>query len=197
MIAIAPGLCYWLAPHASWEPGENWPQHVPCFRFESRDGTILIDPLLPPGEEDMFDANPPASIVLTAPCHARDTALLVERYGVPVWAPPTARWKGDVLTTTDELPAGIEALCPDGDQDQAFLLLREQRALITGDLLSGTTGRLRVFVDEQEREPFLSWLPKLLDLDVDLVLVAHGDLILEDGAARIRDAVAEASPSQE
>ena len=126
MIELAPGLSCWLAPHPGWEPGENWPQEVPCFRFESPDGTILIDPLLPPGEEDLFDEDRPACIVLTAPCHARDTAVLVERYDVPVWAPPTARWQGDVLTTTDALPAGIEALCPDGDRDQAFLLLPAQ-----------------------------------------------------------------------
>lgn len=192
MNELGPGLSYWLAPHPSWEPGENWPQDVPCFRFASPDGTILIDPLLPPGSEDMFDADPPARIVLTAPCHARDTAQLVERYGVPVWARAGARWHGPVLTTTDELPAGIEALLPDGDQDQAFLLLPEQRALITGDILSGTTGRLRVFVDEQDREPFLAWLPRLLDLDIELVLIAHGAFVLGEARARLRAAIGEA-----
>jgi len=53
-------------------------------------------------------------------------------------------------------------------------------------------GRFHVFVDEQDREPFLAWLPRLSDLPLERVLIAHGEPVLSDGAARVREAVAEA-----
>ena len=198
---LAPGFGYWLAPHPGWQPGENWPEEVLCVRFESPDGIVLIDPLLPRGREAAFWAaldvdveqlGRPIHVLLTAPWHARDTEAVVDRYGALVWAPPRARWKGRALTTTDRLPRGVEALLPDGDHDQALFLVRDRRTLVTGDVFSGTGGRFHVFVDEQDRRPFLDWLPLLAELPVDRVLIAHGEPVLSNGAARVRDAVAEA-----
>jgi len=151
---LAPGLSYWLAPHPEWEPGENWPERVPSFRFESPDGLVYVDPLAPPDE-------PPAWVLLTSPWHARDTARIVERQpGVKVWAPPRAHWKGASLASTKELPAGVEVLLPDGDPNEALFFLPEQRALITGDLFSGTGGRFHLFLDDQDRDSLFAWLPR-------------------------------------
>ena len=195
------GFWYWLAPHPAWDATEDWPEHVPGADYESPDEIVLIDPLVPRGEEEEFwrglDADLervglPLRVLLTAPCHRRDTARIVERYGARVWAPPRARWRhGAVLTTTADLPRGVEALLPDGDQDQALFFVRSHRTLITGDIFSERAGRLKVFVDEQDREPFLAWLPHLCELPIERVVVAHGDPILADGAARVREAVAE------
>jgi glyoxylase-like metal-dependent hydrolase (beta-lactamase superfamily II) len=68
----------------------------------------------------------------------------------------------------------------------------EHSTLVSGDVLSGTGGRLHVFVDEADREPLLRSLDALGDLPIDRVIIPHGDPILADGAARIRAAVAEA-----
>jgi hypothetical protein len=48
---------------------------------------------------------------------------------------------------------------------------------------------LHVFVDEAD-----PWrlLPALADLPIERVIIPHGDPVLSDGAARIREAVAEA-----
>lgn len=176
MIDLAPGLSYWLAPHPDWEEGDNWPREVPSFRLESADGVVLIDPLLPPGGDTMFDDDPPAHVLLTAPWHARDAERIVERYGA-----------------SSDLPRGVEALHPDGDPEETLFYLREQRALITGDAFSGTDGHFRVFLGDQEREPFVKWLPRLLELPIEQVLVAHGPFVLENGVLALREAIGEAT----
>ena len=197
---LAPGFWYWYAPHPAWEPGENWPEGVLCAYYEAPDALVLFDPLVPRGEEDEFwralDADVerlerPVRVLLTAPWHDRDTTLVVERYGADVWAHPEALWKGPVLTTTDQLPLGVETVLPDGnDQGQAFFFIREHRTLLTGDMFSGTGGRFHVFVaEEPNREAFLASLPQLLELPVERVLIAHGEPVLSDGVARIREAL--------
>ena len=161
---------------------------------------MLFDPLVPRGEEDEFwralDADVervgrPVRVLLTAPWHDRDTALVVERYGAEVWAHPQALWKGPVLTTTDQVPAGVETFLPNGnDEGQAFFFIREHRTLVTGDMFSGTGGRFHVFVSEEHnREAFLVSLTALLALPIERVLIAHGEPVLSDGATRIREAL--------
>lgn len=182
MTELAPGLSYWLAPHPDWEEGDNWPREVPCFRFESEDGIVFIDPLAPPTDER------PDWILLTAPWHARDTARYPD---TRVWAPPDAVWQGPSLTTTAELPAGVEVLLPEGDPNEALFYLRDQRALITGDAFSGTDGRFHVFIDDQEREPFVRSLRRLLELPIESVLVAHGPFVLDGATDALRAALEE------
>jgi hypothetical protein len=86
----------------------------------------------------------------------------------------------------------VEALLPDGDDNQALFFVRDHQTLVTGDIFSGTGGRFHVFVDEQDHEPFLAWLPRLSELPLKRVLIAHGEPVLSDGGARVRKAVAEA-----
>ena len=190
-----------MAPHPEWEPDENWPEDVLCVYYAAADGTVLIDPLVTRGKEDEFwqfldgaveRRGLPVRVLLTAPWHARDAAVVAARYDASIWAPPGARWKGPVLTTTAELPAGVEALLPDGDRDQALFFIPAAGSLVTGDVFSGTGDRFHVFVDDEVTEPFLAWLPRLAALPVESVLIAHGEPVLADGAARIREAVAEA-----
>ena len=186
-------LSHWFAPHPEWEPGENWPQEVLCVRLDTPGGTVLIDPLDAPD-----DLEPPVQVLLSAPWPARGTAQVVERHGASVWAPPRAHWRGPSPVTTEVLPAGVEALCPRGDDNQALFWLPEHRTLVTGDVFSGTGGRFHVFYDPDDVEvaPFLAWLPTLLELPVERVLIAHGEPVLSDGAARLREAIREANPSK-
>ena len=162
---------------------------------------MLIDPLVPRGREDEFwrfldgaveRRGLPVRVLLTAPWHARDAAVVAARYDASIWGPPAARWKGPALTTTAEIPAGVEALLPEGDENQALFFIPAAGSLVTGDVFSGTGGRFHVFLDDQVRAPFLAWLPRLAALPVESVLIAHGDPVLADGAARIGEAVAEA-----
>jgi glyoxylase-like metal-dependent hydrolase (beta-lactamase superfamily II) len=201
MIELEPGLRYWYAPHPTWRPDENWPEGVLCAYYESPDALVLFDPLVPRGEEDEFwrgldddvaRLGRPVCVLLTAPWHDRDTALVVERYAADVWAHPEALWKDHpVLTTTNEVPTGVEAILPDGnEQGQAFFFIPEHRTLITGDMFSGTGGRFHVFfAEERDRDAFLASLHQLLELPIERVLIAHGEPVLSDGVARIREAL--------
>jgi hypothetical protein len=75
-VQLEAGLSYWLAAHPAWEPTENWPEEVLCVYFEAPEGVVLIDPLLPRGEEaelwHMLDGavgrtRRPPRVLLTAP----------------------------------------------------------------------------------------------------------------------------------
>ena len=73
-----------------------------------------------------------------------------------------------------------------------LFFIPEHATLVSGDVLSGTGGALHVFVDEADREPLLASLDALCDLPIERVIIPHGELIAENGAARIRSAVADA-----
>jgi glyoxylase-like metal-dependent hydrolase (beta-lactamase superfamily II) len=192
---VGTNLSWWLSPHPDWEPGEDWPQEVPVVRYETEDEIALIDPLLPP-DYDFDPRGKPVKVLLTQPAHRRGTADFVERYGASVWVPPRAEWrKGPNPATTKELPPGIEALELDGEPQQVVFWISEHATLVSGDVLSGTTGRLRVFVDEADREPLLASLERIAELPIERVIIPHGDPVPQDGAARIREAVAEARAS--
>jgi glyoxylase-like metal-dependent hydrolase (beta-lactamase superfamily II) len=185
-------LTWWFASHPAWEPGENWPAEVPVVRYETDGEVALVDPFLPP--DDGFDPHgKPVRVLLTQPAHYRGTADFVERYGASVWVPPRAAWRRRPdPSTTDELPLGVEAIELDGEPQQVLFFFPEHATLVSGDVLSGTGGVLHIFVDEADRDPLLASLDALGDLPIEQVIIPHGELIAENGAARIRRAVAEA-----
>lgn len=161
-------------------------------RYETDDLVVLIDPFLPPAGS--FDQHgKPVHVLLTQPAHYRGTDDFVERYGASVWAPPHAEWRHRPRpATTEEVPGGIEAIELDGEPNQVVFFIHEHATLVTGDVLSGTGGRLHVFVDEADPELLLPALEELAELPIEQVIIPHGDLILSHGAARIRAVVAEA-----
>jgi glyoxylase-like metal-dependent hydrolase (beta-lactamase superfamily II) len=185
-------LSWWLAPHPNWEPRENWPEEVPVVRYETDDEVVLIDPFLPP--DDSFDPHgKPVRVLLTQGAHYRGTADFVERYAASVWAPPNAAWPTiPNPATTDELPAGVEAIELDGEPQQVVFFIPEHRTLVTGDVLSGTGVRLHVFVDEADAERLLPSLDALAELPIERIVIPHGELVESNGATRIREVVAEA-----
>ena len=185
-------LSWWFARHPDWQPGEDWPIEVPVVRYETEDEVALIDPL-PPPDAPLDPHGKPVRVLLTQGAHYRATADFVERHGASVWAPPRARWKKiPNPATTDELPRGIEAIELAGEPQQVVFFIREHATLVTGDVLSGTGGRLHVFVDDADPDLLLPALEALADLPIEQVIIPHGDRIPEDGAARIRAAVADA-----
>ena len=185
-------LTWWFSPHPAWEPGENWPAEVPVVRFETDEEVVLIDPFLPP-DDDFDPQGKPVRVLLTQPAHYRGTADFVERYGASVWVPPRAEWRRRPSPGTEaQLPRGVEAIELDGEPQQVLFFIPEHATLVSGDVLSGTGGALHVFVDEADREPLLASLDALCDLPIERVIIPHGELIDENGAARIRSAVADA-----
>ena len=164
MRELQSGVWHWEAPHPAWVPGEPWPQEVSSYAIDDGARLVLFDPLAVPDELLELAAEREPVVVLTAPWHERDTQSLVERLGVPVYAPPpdtaedlmhkfgiTAEQAGDgspdlawlragdagewhPYAAGEQLPFGIEAFA--GREHNDMVLWVEQRnAVVCGDTL--------------------------------------------------------------
>jgi hypothetical protein len=190
ILRLADGLWRWTAPHPNWE---NWPRReveppeVGCVYYEAQDATVLIDPLVPAGEEEEFFRHLaedverrglPVVILLTCEWHRRSADELAERYD--------ARIGG-------ELPAGVEELPIEGaDERQVAYFIRPHAALVVAEIFATDSGELEVRPtpalerpDELDRS-----LNRLMELPVERLLVAHGEPILEEPKPRMAAALA-------
>ena len=190
-LRIAEGLWRWTAEHPNWE---NWPdrerepREVGCVYYEAGDATVLIDPLVPAGEEDGFfghlDADVerrglPVVILLTAHWHRRSSAELAGRYD--------ARIGGALPEEIEEIP--IEG----ADERQVAYFIRPQAALVVAEIFSvDVQGELFL-----ARSPALkraneleASLGRVMELPIERLLVSHGEPVLEDAKTRMADALA-------
>jgi hypothetical protein len=135
-LEVAPGLWRWTAAHPNWRNWPDWPQtpeQVGCIYYEAPDAVVLIDPLIPRGEEkeflrhldgDVERLGLPVTILLTAEWHRRSTDELSERYGAE--ADPQA------------LPQGVEEIPIRGaDERQVAYFIRPHRALVVAEIFMG------------------------------------------------------------
>ena len=196
---LRPGLWRWTADHPEWEHAETWGPEVGSVYAELPDALVMVDPLVPQDEEDRFwealdrdveRVGKPVHVLLTVHWHERSVATVLDRYKGTLWRPEE---KG-------ELPAGVHAEVVKGsDWVEALFFLEQHRALIAGDLLIGKDGGgielpVRWFPKgeqdwaEQELKPELR--KRLGGLPVELVVVSHGEPVLEDGAAALERALA-------
>lgn len=81
------GLWHWQAPHPEWTPEQHWPQHVSSCAIDDGVHLVLFDPLSVPDPILALAGRREPAVVLTAPWHERDTRALVQRFGLPVFAP--------------------------------------------------------------------------------------------------------------
>jgi hypothetical protein len=193
---LRPGLFRWTAVHPDADPAPDpespadWGPYVGSVAYAAPEALVLDDPLVPadrPKLQGALDAlveshGRPVAILTTLKFHRRSRDELAERYGAS-----TSRAKGS-------LPRGVETVTIAG-AGETMVWLPEPRALVPGDrLLGDDAGGLRLC-----HESWLRYLPSgmgtaelrealrpPLDLPVELVLVSHGDPVLENG----RDAVA-------
>lgn len=199
VLEVAPGLWRWTGYH------EEWKEDVGCVYCETGDGVVLIDPLVPPEDDERFwraldrdvqRGGGAVHVLVTVFWHTRSAAAMVERYGARIWAPSRARAAiarragavTDVFRYGDPLPGGIEALATARAGEVVFWI-PWQAALVPGDVLLGDgEGGVRLCP--------ASWLPEgkgqaelavslapVLELPVERVLVSHGEPVL-DGASR-------------
>jgi glyoxylase-like metal-dependent hydrolase (beta-lactamase superfamily II) len=203
---IAPGLWRWTGHH------EEWKQDVGSVYCETENGVVLVDPLVPPEDttrfwealdRDVESVGLSVHVLVTVFWHTRSAAAMIERYGSRVWAP--ARGKAAIArragSVTDayrpgaRLPGGIEALRTARATEVVYWIPRH-RALVPGDVLLGDgKGGIRMCPE--------SWLPAktghaelaaslqpLLELDVERVLVSHGEPVLDGAHDALAAAVA-------
>lgn len=196
---LRPGLWRWTAAHPEWEHAEHWGPEVGSVYAELPDTLVMVDPLVPEDEEDRFwealdrdveRVGKPVHVLLTVHWHERSVAAVLDRYKATLWRPEE---KG-------ELPAGVHAEVVKGsDWVEALFFLEPHRALIAGDLLIGKAGGgIELPVGwfpkgeqdwaQQELKPELR--KRLAELPVELVVVSHGEPVLEDGAAALERALA-------
>ena len=200
---IAPRLWRWTGRHEEWE------EDVGSVYYETEDGVVLVDPILPPEDADRFlehldqeVSGKQVHVLVTVFWHTRSASAMVERYGARVWAPARgkhaiARRAGvvtDPFTVGDALPGDLQAL-PTARAAEVVYWIPRHGALVPGDVLLGEgakgggtrragPGGIRLCPE--------SWLPEgkghaelaaslrpLLDLPVERVLVSHGTPVLE------------------
>jgi hypothetical protein len=190
-IRVAEGLWRWTAPHPRWEnwpDHERWPREVGCVYYEAADATVLIDPLLPGGEEDDFlrhlDADverrgPPVVILLTAEWHRRSADELAARYDARIGGDP---------------PDGIEEIPIEGaDERQVAYFLRPHAALVVAETFQvDVDGELFQCTSPALKHPdeFEASLDRLTELPIERLLVSHGEPILEGAKMRMAEALA-------
>lgn len=188
---LADGLWRWTAEHPRWE---FWPDHerearsVGCVYYEAHDGTVLVDPLVPAGEQDSFfrhlDTDVerrglPVVILLTAEWHRRSADELARRYD--------ARIGG-------ELPDGVEEFPIEGaDERQVAYFIRPHAALVTCEVFAvDIGGQLRVCASPALKRPdeLKASLNRIMELPIERLLVSHGEPVLEDVKTLMAEALA-------
>jgi hypothetical protein len=197
---LRPGLFGWTAIHPdaypSMTPGsvDDWGPEVGSVAYAAPGALVLVDPLVPadrPGLQAELDElvrahGRPVHILTTLKWHRRSRDALAERYGAA-----TSRAR-------QNLPAGVETVTIRG-AGETMVWLPGPRALIPGDrLLGDDAGGLRLcpdswlrYLPSGMRQPQLrEALRPLLDLPVELVVVAHGEPVLANGRAAIARALA-------
>ena len=194
---LRPGLWRWTASHPQWDHAENWGPDVGSVYAELPGSLVVVDPLVPEDEEESFwtaldrdveRLGLPVHVLLTVHWHERSVATVLDRYKATLWRPEE---KGD-------LPTGVHAEVVKGsDWVEAMFFLEPHRALVVGDLLVGTGEGIELTVDwfpkaeqewaERELKPTLH--ERLGALPIELVLVSHGDPVLEDGRGALERAL--------
>jgi hypothetical protein len=183
---LGDGLWRWTAPHPNAANWPGWgppvPPEVGCVYYEAPDAVVLIDPLLPAGEEEDFLAyldrdverrGLPVSILLTAAWHERSASIMRDRYQV-----------------TDRIPETVERYPVEGaPEEQLAYFIRPHRALVVAEIFVGDgQGGLALSPSPalENRDALDRSLHAIAELQVELVLVSHGEPVLEDGRRAIR-----------
>jgi hypothetical protein len=199
MREIAPGVYHWTAMHPKIG------SEVSSY-FVADSGT-LIDPMTPPdvGLDWFRGVRKPRAIALTNRHHDRDCEGFCAAFGLgPVLVPDSGlhEFEGKPLEVSayvpgEEIVPGIvahevAAICPD---DMA-LEIRSIAALAFADGLVHLGDGVRFVSDtlmddpEQTKRGLVTSLERLLDIDFDTLLFAHGEPIVGGGKQVLREFLA-------
>lgn len=183
---IAPGVWHWTTAHPKIRID------VSSYYFLRE--RVLLDPLLPPGGMAwLSEHGEPEHILLTNRHHDRDSWRLREAFGCVVHCIRNGlhelegRGPVEPFDFGDELPGGaiaheVDAICP----DETALYLPAHRALACADgvIRWRRGGELQFVPDEYMDDPeqtkagLRDAYRRLLELDFDLLLLAHGDPVV-------------------
>src|SRR3954454_2220996 len=189
MREIAPGVAHWTARH------EGIGQDVSCYWLA--DERVLLNPLQAP--EDIGE---PVAIVLTNGLHDRDSARLAERFGCPVRVPREGVHRfadGDAVEAYADGDAPAPGLVAHrvgalSDDEYAVEVPRARALAIADGVIRVGDGPLRFVPDslmgddpEADKRGVADAYEALLDrIEVDHLLLAHGDPVIGDGGDALR-----------
>lgn len=191
---IVPGLFHYTAMHE--RIGQEVSSHYVA------DAGVLIDPMLPAEGLDWFrEHGTPAEILLTNRHHYRHSGAFVTEFGCSVRCHRaglhefSADRPVEPFEFGDELPGGIVAhevgvICP----DETALHIPAHRALAVADGVvrwSGEEGLAFVpdsLMDDpaETKQGLLDAYRTLLDLQFELLLLAHGAPVTADARRELR-----------
>jgi hypothetical protein len=170
-----------------------WPRDVACILYENADCAVLIDPLVPADEAAFWSwaddrcRGRKVVVLETIRFHRRSRDAVLARY-------PAATMGGESAVSPRW---GVEPHSLPATEETVFWI-PEHRALVPGDVLIGTGGGglslcPESWLEELSERPTLAQLRAavgvLRDLDVEMVLVSHGDPALSDGRAELARAL--------
>lgn len=190
MEEIAPGLWHWTALR------ERIGHEVDSYYLAAE--RVVLDPMLPPEGLAWFEEHGrPEHVLLTNRHHDRDAWKLRDAFGCALHVVEEGahelegRGPFETFAFGDELPGGIvahevDAICP----DETALHIPSHRALAVADGVvrwPGVPGLAFVpdsLMDdpEQTKQGLRDAYRRLLELDFDLLLMAHGHPVV--GGAR-------------
>jgi hypothetical protein len=200
MREIAPGLWHWTARHDHIRSDVS-----SYFLLGER---VIIDPMIPPEGLDWFDTHGrPEHALLTNRHHDRDAWRLQEAFGCRVHCVRNGlheiegRGRAEAFDFGDTLPGGavayeIDAICP----DETALHIPAHQALACADgVVRWRSGEALSFVpdelmDEPERTKagLREAYRRLLALDFERLLLAHGAPVAPGGKDALRAFVGDA-----
>ena len=196
---ILPEICHWRAYH------EGIKQDVSSWYLP--EAHVAIDPKLPDGGVDWFaDRGGVADVLLSCRHHYRDAGRLVDAFGCTVHGPRSGLHEfthGEPVQgydPEDELPGGavareVNAISPD---ETALHMPAHRAVLIADGVVRWEPGGPLAFVpdflmgDDPEgvKAGLTAALERLLELDFDHLLLAHGEPVVGDGKEQLRAFVA-------
>jgi glyoxylase-like metal-dependent hydrolase (beta-lactamase superfamily II) len=194
---IGPGLWHWAARH------EHIRMDVSSYYLLA--DRVLIDPMIPAEGLDWFERNgPPEHVLLSNRHHDRDSCELREAFGCTVHCVRNGMYElegrgpAEPFDFGQQLPGGIvahevDAICP----DETALHLPAHGALACADgVVRGAGQEGLTFVPdqlmddpEQTKKGLREAYRHLLDLDFDMLLLAHGEPVTSAGKQALREFV--------
>lgn len=191
---IAPGLWHWSARH------EHIGIDVSSYYLERE--RVAIDPMIPRAGLEWFkDHGTPVHALLTNRHHDRHSWRLHDAFGTTVHCIGNGlheldgRGPVEPFDFGDELPGGVivhevDAICP----DETALYIPSRRALACADgVVNMHPDGLLGFVPdhlmddpEQTKEQLRAAYRRLLELDFESLLLAHGQPVVGTGKGALR-----------
>jgi hypothetical protein len=205
MDEVIPGVFHWQARH----PRTGGQAHSHLLA----EVQTVLDPMAPPEAIALLRAHPPDRVVLSNRHHYREAGRVVEEFGCPVLCPESGTYEFEdddrevePYSYEDWLASGLIAhevgsICPD---DAALEVQTGPGVLAFADGLIRRDGRLGFVSDglladdpaevDRVKRGLVDSLGRLLELDFNVLLFAHGDPLADGGHAALERFVAEHTP---